>query len=397
MEALRTNYQKSLLAWLKAADDPASAASLAALAGLRETLRVIAETLPEKKEMARAGERLFAAIAEGRLPPALEYRRLAGRIEQSLRAEQSAEKNQETLSSLLAVAPAESFLEPPSLLQAELPATAVPEKKDPLTLTLEATGDLLPLLGESTPSLRFTLQQRSLWDAAVEALAIAWENSRSALAAAATSGKAEQEWPALSRAVFRLLEGALPLENSATLQLAESLASAIDELDIAPPTPRLFTALTACMELLQEKDFLEHEELDNRVAQLINRLERRSEGIRSRAVDQIFADEAMEDLEQMRIAMDALPPDSELIASAARHLQQLSEPLDLSALAFAAFRFSRLMATFDPAHLDCSPGREEVFAWIEEMEVWINQIGAGVSPPPPASLGELQKRLEAIK
>ncbi|MCL2021048.1 MAG: hypothetical protein FWG81_02845 [Betaproteobacteria bacterium] len=400
MEALRARYQKALLAWLRTADDSGSAAARSALASLQETLRSIAEALPEQEEMARAGERLFAAIAEGRLQPALEYRRLAGRIEQSLRAEQSAEKNQETITDLRAALPSEPTPAVAMPAQAELPAIVAPEKKDPLTATLEAATDLLPLLGETPRDLRFTLQQRALWDAGVEALALAWEVSRSALAAAATASHTREEqatdWTPLRRAIFRLLEGALPLEHSAPLQLAEALASAIDELDVAPPTPRLFTALTACVELLQEKDFLEHEALENRVAQLANRLERRSEGIRSRTVDQLFAHEAMEEIEQMRSALDALPPDTELIAAAAKHLQQLAEPLDLSALIFAAFRFSRLIAAMNPACLDGSPGRDEVFAWILDMEAWIIQISEGKSPPPPASLGERQTRLEAI-
>ncbi|MCL2075553.1 MAG: hypothetical protein FWH15_03780 [Betaproteobacteria bacterium] len=394
MEILRARYQKSLLLWLKTADESGSAAALSALAGLQETLRIIAGELPEKAEIANAGERLFAAIAEGRLPPALECRKLAGRIEQSLRAEQSAEKNRETLSALLLALPSESALP----LQAELPAAALPEKKDPLAVTLEAATDLLPLLGETSREPRFTLQQRALWDTAVEALAIAWEDARSNLAAAATAGSATEDadWSPLRRAIFRLLEGALPLLHSAPLQLAEALASAIDELDAAPPTPRLFTALTACFELLQEKDFLEHEALENRVAQLVERLERRSEGIRSRAVDQLFANEALEEIEQMRVALDSLPPDTESIASSARHLQQLAEPLELSALAFAAFRFAGLLAALNPACLDCSPGRDEAFAWIDEMEAWIGQIGEGESPPPPVGIGKTQSRLEAI-
>ncbi|MDR1849023.1 MAG: hypothetical protein LBQ75_03185, partial [Zoogloeaceae bacterium] len=284
--------------------------------------------------------------------------------------------------------------------QAELPATAVPEKKDPLTATLEATTDLLPLLGEKPREPRFSLQQRALWDAAVEAFALAWESHRSDFAAAATSGSTENEpsadWESLRRAIFRLLEGALPLEHPAPLHLAEALASALDELDVAPPTPRLLTALTACLELLQEKDFLEHEALDDRIAQLVSSLERRNEGTRSRTVDQLFAHEALEEIEQMRIAMDALPPDTEIIAESARNLQSLAEPLELSALALAASHFARLVIMLDPACLDDSPGRDDTLAWIADMETWINQISKGESPPPPARLNELQTRLEML-
>ncbi|MDR0234587.1 MAG: hypothetical protein LBI31_07305 [Zoogloeaceae bacterium] len=406
MEALRTRYQKSLLAWLKTADDTGSTAPLAALAGMRETLRAIAETLPERQEIALAGERLFAAIAEGRLPPALEYRRLAGRIEQTLRAGQSAEKNQETLDGLLAALPPEPAPEsasepapetPPH--QATLPAAATPEKKDPLAATLEAATDLLPLLGEKSKEPRFTLQQRALWDAAVEAFALAWEHCRRDLAAAATADHADEhpvDWSPLRKAIFRLLEGALPLEHPAPLHLAEALASSIDELDVAAPTPRLFTALTACLELLQEKDFLEHEALENRVTQLVERLERRNENIRSRTVDQLFAHEAMEELEQMRVALDNLPPDTESIADSAKHLQQLAEPLELFALASAASRFSGLVATLDPACLDGPPGRDEAFAWIADMEAWVAQIGEGDTPSASDSIDALQARLEEI-
>jgi hypothetical protein len=271
-------------------------------------------------------------------------------------------------------------------------------RPDPLTQTLEATSDLLPLLGKR--EARFSLTQRAQWDTATEAFALAWEKCQTNFALPNTAFPAQQDnmpwaqaplaapstWTPLRRAIFRLLEGALPLNHPAPLELAEALASATDDLEMRPPTPRLITALAASAELLQEKDFLENEALESLAEQMANRLAHSHEGVRTLAACQTFSREAQEEMTQMRTALECLPPDTEQLACSGHLLQALAETLELSSLAVAAFRFARLMEKLLPASLDREPGRNEALGWIDVMENWLVAIETGDIPPPPPAL-----------
>ncbi|MDR0528729.1 MAG: hypothetical protein LBG69_03850 [Zoogloeaceae bacterium] len=432
METLRAQYQKALLAWLKTAD-AGGAPAFAALGALRKTLAALGETRPDWRPLADAGEAFFAAIASGRLPNLLEYRRLGGRIEQTLRVTPADARFQETITQIEAILPSESSANPsaqePASLAAEMPApekTGVaqpdaetppaappdlraadtPRKKDPVSETLDRNADILPLLGRQPKEPRFTLRQRALWDSAAEAFALAWDaarrpgppaplNAEEANAAEEDSAEAEAaRWRPLRRAIFRLLEGALPLEHPAPLQLAEALASATDSLDSgAPPAPRLLTALAACAELLEEKDLLEHAALESLSAQFAHRLAKSEETLRSQAIDALFAEEAREELEQIRQALEMLPPNTGMMSTAAERLQRLADPLELSELALAAFHFAHTASRLPPALLDRSPVRETAFSWLKAAEEWIAEIERGENPPPPEALEAAQADL----
>jgi hypothetical protein len=370
----RADYQKGLLAWLKAPQEQAGLDTmLRALASERARQNV----LPEMAACHAAAEALFVAIRDKRLEPLVEYRRLAARVEQALRKDAPDAELRVALQ-----APLLPF-DPPAQAPTEACFT-----HNPLAVVLEPTVAVLPLL--ATPrEPRFTMAQRGLWDNAVEALGIAWANCSSA--------PEHEDWAYFRQGVFRLLEGALALAHPATLQLAEALAAATDDLESTPPSPRLLTTLAACMELLQEQGFLEHEALESRAQQLTTRLERRDEGTRSRHLDALFADEAAEDIEQLRLALEALPPDCATLAQAARRIQRLAEPLDLAPLALAAFRFARNVEHIDPVRLDHPPGRDIVLAWIDCMADWIAAIGNGNLPTPPAALATWQNRLAEIQ
>ncbi|MDR1887862.1 MAG: hypothetical protein LBQ81_00480 [Zoogloeaceae bacterium] len=372
-ESPRAEYQKGLLAWLKA---PEEKACLDVMLHALNAQRAQHDAAPETIACFAAAEALLTAIRDQRLEPLVPYRRLAARVEQALRKGTP----DRTLRADLQ-APLLQF-DPP--LQAPIEPL---QARDPLSAALAPTAAVLPLL--ATPrEPRFTTAQRSLWDNAVEALGLAWTKC--------SGTTAHEGWAELRQGIFRLLEGALTLGHPAPLQLAEALAAATDDLESASPSPRLLTTLAASMELLQERGFLEHEALESLVRQLATRLERRDEGTRSRHLDILFAHEAREEIERLRLAMEALPPDCKTLQEAARRIQQLADPLDLAPLTLVAFRFAQSVEQIDPARLDHPPGRDIALSWIDALENWITAIGDSNPLAPPAELAALQTQLSSL-
>jgi hypothetical protein len=372
---LRAAYQKSLLVWLKMPEEAAG------LEGMLRALKARCAMPPPGTSNAAifmAASVLLGAIRDRRLDALPEYRRLAAKVEQAFRKDAPD-------AALLAALEA-----PLRQLAASVAETAVDpaRPRDPLTATLEATRAILPLVAHPREP-RFSTAQRALWDNAVEAMSLAWNNCRAA---------PEADWSPLRQSLFKLLEGALALAHAAPLRLAEALAAATDTLDVAPPTARLLTTLDAALELLQEKDFLENDALATRVEQLAARLERRDEGARSRPLDALFAREALEEISQMRHAQTVVPPDRDALAQSACRIRQLAEPLDLAPLTWATFRFAQVVPTLDPLWLDRAPGYDILQGWIDCMERWIHAIDAGhASAPraPPVELAHWQARLQA--
>jgi hypothetical protein len=376
----RAEYQRGLLAWLKAPQDTAGLDIMQRVLGAQHHLA------PEAAACFAAAKALFAAIRDQRLEPLAPYRRLAARVEQTLR---KGAPDPALLADLQA--PLRRFdPSPQTPIELSTPIESL-QARDPLTATLEPTAAILPLL--ATPrEPRFTTAQRGLWDNAVEALGIAWAKCGGAMA----NEDAHERWAPLRQGVFRLLEGALALAHPAPLRLAEALAAATDNLESAPPSPRLLTALSACMELLQERGFLEHEALESLAQQLATRLERRDEGPRSKHLDRLFAHEAAEEIEQLRLALEALPPDCAALAQTARRISQLADPLDLASFTLVLFRFAQNVERIDPVCLDHPPGRDIALAWIDCLENWILAIGDGSPPAPLAEITALQARLSSL-
>jgi len=367
IDTLRARYQKGLLAWLQA---PESGAGLAAMTA------ALAE-LPQPHPLWQGALFLLQTIALGDLPPRVEYRRLAGRVDQALRklAKGQSPDDEDLLRELKEPL---AQLDPPPQPPME---ALVP--RSPLAATLEVAAAVLPLMAQSREP-RFTTEQRKSWDGAVHALECAWEQRR-------------ESWQPLRKAIFRLLEGALPLNHPGCLRLAEALASATDNLEHEIPSSPLLAALTTSVELLGERDFLEHEALDERIEQLVARLGNLDHGPRSRTLDALFAREAEEEIEHMHQALDRVPPDVEDLAEAAKRLQRLAEPLDLPLLALAAFRFADRVALMEPLLLDHAPGRDLALAWVAEMQAWIQAVGEGEVLGAPAELAALQRQLQALE
>ncbi len=347
LETLRARYQKGLLAWLKAPDTGAG------LVTMCEALGETASLAPQPCWPAALA--LLAAIQRGELPPRVEYRRLAGRVDQALRraARQESGNDPSLLQELQA--PLAQLDPPPQAPMQPL----VP--RPPLASTLEATAAILPLLArEQEP--RFKAEQRRGWDEAVAGLAEAWE--------ARPAG-----WQPLRRAVFRLLEGALALRHPAPLRLAEALASATDPLDTAPPGPRLLAALHATLELLREPGFLEHEALEERVAQLVPRLEA-GDRDSSPALEALFLQEALEALEHLHLALEAVPPDSAALVAAAAQLRELADHAERQDCGRWAARLEHAFLRLAPEQLDQGPGRGHAQACLASLEAWLRDTDA---------------------
>lgn len=313
---------------------------------------------------------LLVTIHSGRLPPRVEYRRLASRVDQSLGRQAEGEPQDDpTLVQELQDTLAQ--LDPP--LQTPIEAL-IP--RSPLAPTLAATAAILPLMAQIHP-LRFDKTQRAPWDEATRELAGVWNNYNTG------DNYNTENYASLRHAIFQILEAALLLEHPAPLQLAESLASATDTLETTPPSLHQQAALTACIELIMEPEFLEHHALTERVDQLAKRLEA-CNAPRSRSLDQLFAKEAGEDIELMRHALDKIPPDLEALTECVRHVQQLAEPLDLGCLSLSAFRLAEILTELTPETLDQHPGRHQTIALIDLLEKWIDAIGTASLPEPPA-------------
>jgi hypothetical protein len=331
---------------------------------------------PACQRLTDAALALLRVIEAGQLPPDVAYRRLAARIDQALKKIARTETFTDEALLQALQAPLAQLNPPP-----QAPIEPL-EPRDPMAATLAATAAILPFVSRPREP-RFTPQERRDWDAAVHALTLAWEARG-------------ESWQPLRRAVFKLLEGALSLQHAAPLKLAEALASATDQLESSPPSPRRLTALSATVELLAEADFLEHEALAERVDQLARRLESEEHGPRSHVVDTLFAAEAGEEIDTLRHALEAVPPNVEALAEAAHAIQRLAEPLELAPLALAAFRFADLVIRLNPAILDRPPGRDQALAWIASLERWVRAIGEGELPTPPVELFQQHKALQEL-
>ncbi len=362
LDTLRARYQKGLLAWLQAPESGAGLAPMtAALAAL------------PPHPLWDAALTLLQTIQEGRLPPRVEYRRLAGRVDQALRKASASQPPDATLLPELQAPLAQLDPPPQAPMEALVP-------RSPLAPTLAATAAILPLMAQSREP-RFSGEQRQAWDGAAPLLLETWAR-RSA------------DWGPLRRAVFKLLEGALPLGHPAPLRLAEALACATDQLESTPPGPRLLAALSATLELLAEPDFLEHPAMEQRVAQLVPRLEGADDSGPSVTLETLFAQEALECVEHLHQALEAVPPDLEALAQGLAQLREAAEHGERAEIANWAARLDALLPHFLPQQLDYGTGRVLVQQFVASLEEWISS-GTAVRQETASAIDLALERLAA--
>ena len=203
---------------------------------------------------------------------------------------------------------------------ADIPEGDLEETRAALAPTLEATAAVLPWLSKPrTPRFDTALNER--WIAAERRLVQAWASRH------ATCGADVRP------AIFNLYGIAIETGDSDCLRLGEALASAADRLEDERPSTRLIAALTGTIECLDEPSGLEHDAFAERACHFAERLEtaaRISPGNeRSEVIDRLFIDEAQEQLELMRDALTAVPPDAYVLMTESIGLAQHAETVEL--------------------------------------------------------------------
>ncbi|AXS78817.1 hypothetical protein [Dechloromonas sp. HYN0024] len=201
---------------------------------------------------------------------------------------------------------------------ADIPEHELEETRAALAPTLEATAAILPWV--RTPrKARFDPKLNTRWIAASRHLATAWSERHAA--------------DNVRPAIFSLYAIAIETADADCLRLGEALACAADRLEETSPTPRLIAAITACIECLDDAAGLEHTAFGERASHFAKRLEACATATtsdeRSAILDQLFVNEASEQIQLMRDALAALPPDAYALSVEARKLTDQAELLEL--------------------------------------------------------------------
>lgn len=200
----------------------------------------------------------------------------------------------------------------------ELPEDDIEETRSALAPTLDATASILPLLGRQHQA-RFPKKLNEDWIVACRRLATAWSDRH---------GEGGSD---VRPAIFALYALVLETGDADCLRLGEALAGAADLLEDGNPPAPLVAALTACIETLAEPGGLEHEAFAERARHFAQRLESTitSGGDRSAVLDQLFIGEALEQIDDMHEALDALPPDAVALQEESQKLALHAEQLAL--------------------------------------------------------------------
>ena len=214
---------------------------------------------------------------------------------------------------------------------ADIPEDDLAESRAALAPTLDATAAILPWVAKPRPA-RFDPKLNERWIAAGKRLYQAWSDRHGASA------------EAVRPAIFKLYAVALDTADSDCLRLGEALASAADRLEDEVPSPRLIAALTASIECLHDPAGLEHDAFGERARHFAARLEATAATTagaeRSAVLDQLFVDEAREQIELLRDALATLPPDAYVLLTEALKLAQHAEMLEIWGIMHLARQFA---------------------------------------------------------
>ena len=240
---------------------------------------------------------------------------------------------------------------------ADFPEDELEETRAALASTLEATAAILPWV--ATPrKARFDPKLNERWIAAGKRLALAWSERHGA--------GAEDVRPA----IFGLYAIALETADTDSLRLGEALASAADRLEEDVLPPRLIAALSAAIECLSEADGLEHTAFPERASHFARRLEASagtaSTNERSAVLDQLFVDEASEQLRLMHDALAVLPPDAYALATESLKLAQQAELLEIWGVMHLARQLSECVNR-NAADLDSHAIRTDIQNQLEAL------------------------------
>jgi len=241
------------------------------------------------------------------------------------------------------------------------------ETRVALAPTLAATAEILPWLAKPRPP-RFSPDINGRWQSACKRLVDAWSDRH---------GAGGQD---VRPAIFSLYAIALETADTDCLKLGEALASAADRLEESSAPPKLAAALTATMECLNDAGGLEHDAFPERARHFAVRLEScmaaASDGKeRSAVLDQIFVDEANEQIELMREALAVLPPDAYALKSEASQMAQQAELIELWGIMHLARQLVSKIDCYAP-NLDDETARQEVEQALAQLELAIAAVDA---------------------
>jgi hypothetical protein len=240
---------------------------------------------------------------------------------------------------------------------ADIPEHELEGTRAALAPTLEATAAILPWVAKPRKA-RFDPKLNERWIAAGKRLASAWSERHGA--------GAEDVRPA----IFGLYAIALETADTDCLHLGEALASAADRLEENVLPPRLIAAMSAAIECLSEADGLEHRAFPERASHFARRLEASaamaSTDERSAVLDQLFVDEASEQLQIMHDALAALPPDAYAMTTEALKLAQQAELLEIWGVMHLARQLSDCINR-NAADLDSNTVRTEIQKLLKEL------------------------------
>lgn len=240
---------------------------------------------------------------------------------------------------------------------ADIPEHELEETRAALAPTLEATAAILPWVAKPG-KLRFDLSLNERWIAAAKRLTIAWS---------ARHGKGADD---VRPAIFGLYAIAIETADADCLSLGEALASAADRLDEDAQSPRLIAAMSAAIECLSEVAGLEHAAFSERAKHFAGRLEATANAPdadeRSAVIDQLFVEEADEQIQLMRDALAALPPDAYALATESLKLAQQAELLEIWGVMHLARQLSETISK-NAVDLDSTPVRTQVESELTQL------------------------------
>ena len=195
---------------------------------------------------------------------------------------------------------------------------------------------------------------------------------------AATMTAAFVDSAQLQRVVDEVLANNRDLRGAAArLKQAEALADAADRLEEGNPSPRLLAALSGTIESLRDPLGLEHDAFAERARHFAGRLETTvstsDASQRSPVLDRLFVSEAHEQLELLRDALAALPPDAYVLTTEALKLAQDAETLEIWGVMHLARQFADAV-TQNTNELDGNAAREQLLALLDTLEKTIAAV-----------------------
>lgn len=247
---------------------------------------------------------------------------------------------------------------------ADIPEHELEGTRAALAPTLEAAAAILPWVAKPRKP-RFDPKLNERWIAAGKRLAAAWSERHGA--------GGDDVRPA----IFGLYAIAVETGDTDCLRLGEALACAADRLEDRVLPPRLIAAMSAAIECLSEADGLEHTAFPERASHFARRLEASAATVgndeRSAILDQLFVDEACEQLQLMHDALAALPPDAYALTTEALKLAQQAELLEIWGVMHIARQLSACINR-NAADLDSPAVRTEVENRLKELDAAIAAV-----------------------